>query len=395
MKPGSLYSLLLRYGIALVSVGAAALLTRWLSGLGDSGISPQFFAAVVLSAWVGGLGPGLFATFLSGIATGYLLLHPHGKSLAFLREDILRVLVFSVVAVLTSSLHAATQRAAREAHRARLAAESASAAKSRFLAMVSHELRTPLGPIVMISEMLADDASLPDRVRTDMKTIRQHVSLEIRLIEDLLDLARLGSGKMNLHLEPVDIHDPLRTAVQVCEPDAREKGLEILLDPWPNLLIMKGDVVRLQQVFWNLLRNAIKFSNRGGKINVRTYLENGAGRSVSAPSGDERIVVQVNDSGIGIDPSRLPAIFEAFEQADQDAAARFGGLGLGLAICLALVEAHGGHISAASAGPGQGATFTVTFPHLSDDGDATAAAHGPLQINAGKASADIRAEAQS
>lgn len=390
MKSSSMYLILLRYGIALISVGAAALLTRWLSGLGDSGISPQFFAAVVLSAWVGGLGPGLFATFLSGIATGYLLLHPHGKSLAFLREDILRVLVFSVVAVLTSSLHAATQRAAREAHRARLAAESASAAKSRFLAMVSHELRTPLGPIVMISEMLADDASLPDRVRKDMKTIRQHVSLEIRLIEDLLDLARLGSGKMNLHLEPVDIHDPLQTAVQVCEPEAHDKGLEIVLDLWRNPLIMNGDVVRLQQVFWNLLRNAIKFSNRGGKITVRT----GLSQTGSASRDGERIVVQVNDSGIGIDPTRLPAIFEAFEQADRDAAARFGGLGLGLAICLALVEAHGGHISAASAGAGQGATFTVTFPRLSDDIAATAVQNS-LRTDASEASAAARAEAHS
>ncbi len=388
MKSDSIYLLLLRYGIALVSVGAAALLTRWLSGLGDSGISPQFFAAVVLSAWVGGLGPGLFATFLSGIATGYLLLHPHGKSLAFLREDILRVLVFSVVAVLTSSLHAATQRAAREAHRARLAAESASAAKSRFLAMVSHELRTPLGPIVMISEMLADDASLPDRVRKDMKTIRQHVNLEIRLIEDLLDLARLGSGKMNLHLEPVDIHDPLQTAVQVCEPEAREKGLEIVLDLWRNPLIMNGDVVRLQQVFWNLLRNAIKFSNRGGKITVRSNLSEAGSRD------GERIIVQVNDSGIGIDPNRLPAIFEAFEQADRDVAARFGGLGLGLAICLALVEAHGGKIGAASAGAGQGATFTVTFPRLSDDIAATAVQNSS-QTDAGEASATLCAEAHS
>ena|GEM_PF-4511599 len=388
MKSSSMYLILLRYGIALISVGASAVLTHWLSGLGDSGISPQFFAAVVLSAWVGGLGPGLFATFLSGIATGYLLLHPHGKSLAFLREDILRVLVFSVVAVLTSSLHAATQRAAREAHRARLAAESASAAKSRFLAMVSHELRTPLGPIVMISEMLGDDASLPDRVRKDMKTIRQHVSLEIRLIEDLLDLARLGSGKMNLHLEPVDIHEPLQTAVQVCEPEAREKGLEITLDLWRNPLIMNGDIVRLQQVFWNLLRNAIKFSNRGGKITVRTSFSEAGSR------GRERIVVQVNDSGIGIDPNRLPAIFEAFEQADRDIAVRFGGLGLGLAICLALVEAHGGHISAASAGAGQGATFTLTFPRLSESNDATAEQHS-VPTDAGEASAAVRAEAQS
>lgn len=390
MKSSSMYLILLRYGIALISVGAAALLTRWLSGLGDSGISPQFFAAVVLSAWVGGLGPGLFATFLSGIATGYLLLHPHGKSLAFLREDILRVLVFSVVAVLTSSLHAATQRAAREAHRARLAAESASAAKSRFLAMVSHELRTPLGPIVMISEMLADDASLPERVRRDMKTIRQHVSLEIRLIEDLLDLARLGSGKMNLHLEPVDIHDPLQTAVQVCEPEAHDKGLEIVLDLWRDPLIMNGDVVRLQQVFWNLLRNAIKFSNRGGTITVHT----GLSETASASREGERIVVQVNDSGIGIDPNRLPAIFEAFEQADRDVAARFGGLGLGLAICLALVEAHGGHISAASAGAGQGANFTVTFPRLSEH-SAAAGVQNSLRADAGEASAAIRAEAHS
>jgi signal transduction histidine kinase len=329
-------------------VAAATLLTRFLAGLGDSGIAPLFFAAVLLSAWYGGMGPGLLATLLSGIATAWLLTAHSGFSVPALASHLLRLTIFTAVAVITSSLHAAMRRAADESRRAREAAESASAAKSRFLAMVSHELRTPLSPVLMVAEMLERDPTLPPAMLPDIQTIRRNVDLEIRLIEDLVDLTRIQVGKMRLDRARLDIHVPLKAAIEVCAATRAEKNIELttafMTDPaWVN-----GDTVRLQQVFWNLLRNAIKFTPQGGQICIRTWQE---------PKG--RIAIEMRDTGIGIEPQQLSKIFEAFEQGDSEIQVRFGGLGLGLAICQALVEAHHGSITAASEGKGRGATFTV------------------------------------
>ncbi len=344
MPPDQSQRAVIRYGIAVLSVAGAVGLTRVLAGIGDSGISPQFFAAVLLSAWYGGLGPGLLATALSGVAAGYLLMAPHPNSFTAIREDCLRVAVFTAVAVLTNSLHAASRKA-------RDAAESASAAKSRFLAMVSHELRTPLGPVIMATDMLLDDPSLPDRMVKDLRTIRRNIDLEIRLINDLLDLTRISAGKLGLSTEPVDAHPLLMAAAEVCRNDAAAKRIAFHVSPNASQSLVLGDEVRLQQVFWNLLRNAIKFTPEGGSVAVGTRNDD---------AGD--FVVTVADNGIGIDPTRLSAIFVAFEQADPDVAARFGGLGLGLAICKALVDAHGGTIAAGSDGHGRGSQFTVRLP---------------------------------
>jgi len=342
---------LIGYGIAIAGVGAAAVLTHFLRGLGDVGIAPQFFAAILLSAWYGGLGPGLLAIALSGVATGYFLLPPdHAHAGEAIGAYMLRLIVFTVVALLTNALHVATRRAAAAADRARQAAESASAAKSRFLAMVSHELRTPLSPVLMIAEILEQDPSLPQRVRRDMASIRRNVELERRLIDDLVDLTRISSGKMSLQCQPIDIHEPLAQAIRVCEAEAIEKGLKVATHFDAGQPVLSGDAVRLQQVFWNLLRNAVKFTPAGGAIDI--YTSNAGGN----------IVVTFTDTGIGIEPQRLSSIFEAFEQGGADIQSQFGGLGLGLAICQALIEAHGGSIRAQSEGPGQGATFRVTLP---------------------------------
>ncbi|MDB5300119.1 MAG: hypothetical protein JWO87_1782, partial [Phycisphaerales bacterium] len=142
------FKIILRYGLALVSVPVAAVLTHWLTGIGDAGISPLFFAAVLISGWYGGRGPGLLATLLSGVATAYLLLLTQATSYTAIRDLILRLIVFTVVSLLASSLHGALKRAADASRRAKEAAEEASAAKSKFLAMVSHELRTPLSPVL-------------------------------------------------------------------------------------------------------------------------------------------------------------------------------------------------------------------------------------------------------
>ena len=340
-----------RYALAVLAVATAALFTHLLAGIGDAGITPLFFAAVLLSAWYGGLGPGLLCTLFSGIATAIILVEPHAISRQGVQDHVLRLIVFTIVAVLTSSLHGAMKRAAEASRRAREAAESASAAKSRFLAMVSHELRTPLSPVLMVAEMLEQDPSLPAGIRKDIQTIRRNVGLEIRLIEDLVDLTRISVGKLNLRNELLDLHEPLQAALEVCRADLSDKALGLTINLLSGPCRVEGDPSRLQQVFWNLLRNAIKFTPSGGRIEI-----------TSCVAGGEHVAVRIADTGIGIDQPRLSKIFEAFEQGAPDIHVRFGGLGLGLAICQAVLEAHHGSITAASAGKEQGATFTVSLP---------------------------------
>jgi signal transduction histidine kinase len=343
-------SIFLRYALAVVTVGIAAGLTRLLVHLGDPGISPLFFAAVLVSAWYGGIGPGLLATLLSGLLTAWLLVHPHGFSVLAVQEHVLRLLVFTVVSVLTGALHAATRRAAAESARARAIAESANRAKTQFLAMVSHELRTPLAPVAIAAELLETDPSLPENLKADVQTIRRHVAMEMRIIDDLVDLTLISSGRMSLKMTAVDVHEPLTAAIRVCQPDADAKRLKLTTHFDAARTFITGDPVRLQQVFWNLLRNAIKFTPEAGAISITT-----------TDTGSQ-LCIEVADTGIGIDPQKLPVIFEAFEQGGEDVQVRFGGMGLGLAICQALVRAHGGAISVQSAGKEKGATFTLTFP---------------------------------
>ena len=357
MSRSRIRSTSVRYGTAVLAVIIATLLRGVLHSLGDSGISPLYFAAVLFSAWYGGLGPGFLATGLSGIATAYLLI-PQTGTLEGARDAILRVLVFTIVALLAGSLHAALKRAAEASaaaadayRRAKEAAEEASAAKSRFVAMVSHELRAPLVPVAMVLDAMASDPSLPTPLCRDAQMIREGVEVELRLIDDLVDLSRIGSGKLNLKMTQVDIHQPLAASVEGCRADARDAEVELILQPLAASHVVWGDPTRLQQIFWNLIRNAIKFTPAGGRVAIRSSnTENG------------NVVIEVTDNGIGIEPEKLSLIFNAFEQAGPDIAARFGGLGLGLAIAQGLTTAHGGAISATSAGIDTGATFTVRLP---------------------------------
>ena len=346
-------SVAIRYGSAVVLVFIASVLTRWLLILGDPGVSPLFLAAVLLSAWMGGLGPGLLATVLSGAATTFLL-KPGVYSLIGLSDVFLRLLVFTTVAVLSGSLNAATRRAAEAFRRARDAAQEANAAKGRFLAMVSHELRTPLTPVAMIADELCERADLPAQVRQQLQTVREGVITELRLIGDLLDLTRASVGKLSLARSNTDLHVPLAMAIAACRNAADARGIVISTELGARDPQINGDPTRLQQIFWNLIRNAIKFTPDGGRIGIRT--------------ADERpgqILIEICDNGIGIDPSRLSSIFNAFEQGGPDIAARFGGLGLGLAISQMLVEAHGGSIEAFSEGADRGARFSVRLHQIS------------------------------
>ena len=235
----------------------------------------------------------------------------------------------------------------KEAQRARTEAERANAAKDRFLAMLSHELRTPLTP-VLTSLLGLEHEEVAKTIRPELEMIRRNVELEARLIDDLLDLTRISKGKVHLSLEFVDAHVLLQSAIEICRSDLERKRLALELDLAAAQVHLEADPARLQQIFWNLLKNAIKFTPEGGRLNVRTGNDD---------HGHFR--VEVTDSGVGIDAESLPKIFDAFEQGER---VRSGGLGLGLTISKALIETHKGHLAACSEGRDKGSTFTAVFP---------------------------------
>lgn len=245
----------------------------------------------------------------------------------------------------------ALEREAEERERRILAelaqadAEEANAAKDRFLAMLSHELRTPLSPIVHAVTLL-DEIECPPTVREHIATIQRNVRLEARLIDDLLDLARIRNGKLRLQLQIVDIHEVLRHAIKICLPDLTSRRIHVVEKMEEPSAQVRGDFARLQQVFWNLLSNAAKFSADGSTIEVRTF---------STEPGS-LINIEIADQGIGIAPDKLDRIFDAFEQSSRHSTA---GLGLGLAICKALVQMHSGDISVSSEGINCGSKFTI------------------------------------
>lgn len=233
------------------------------------------------------------------------------------------------------------------AEMARREAETAVRAKDQFLAILSHELRTPLTPIMMAASWLRNAPEFSEKARNAFDMIYRNVEIEARLIDDLLDLTRIARNQLELQLSPADLHTVLRSAIEVCGSDLKQKKLRLNFRMEATLSLVECDVARIQQVFWNLVKNAIKFTPEGGAINVTS-------KNVSSD-----IIVEVTDTGIGIDPKIVPKIFVAFEQGDKDVAKQFGGLGLGLAISKAVVDAHGGIITAHSGGKDLGATFGV------------------------------------
>ena len=235
-------------------------------------------------------------------------------------------------------------------HEAREAAERANKAKDQFLAMVSHELRTPLGPILGWAQMLQREHVTPqDRMRA-AGVILRNAEQQSRLVEDLLDVSRMGTGKMTIERVPVSLVQVVHLALDTSAPAARAKGVEIRFEGDFEVPLILGDQKRLQQVVTNLLTNAVKFTPARGQV------------SVSLASHPEAVEVVVADSGEGIAPELLPHVFDPFRQGLNHGGQGAGGLGLGLAIVKDLVAAHGGTVTAASAGPGLGATFAVRLP---------------------------------
>lgn len=238
-------------------------------------------------------------------------------------------------------------RAEELARQARAEAERANRAKDDFLAALSHELRTPLTPVLMAAEDLCQDATLPEAAREMLQMMQRNISLEARLIDDLLDLTRIIHGKLILRRQPGDAHTLVEHALEIVRDEAQTRGLQLQSDLGASRSILLCDAARLQQVFWNLLKNAIKFTPARGSISIRSYND-----------GDV-FVLEVSDTGIGLSSDTLDRIFMPFEQAGLTNDHRFGGLGLGLSISKAIVDMHEGEIVAESRGLEAGATFRV------------------------------------
>ena len=235
---------------------------------------------------------------------------------------------------------------------ARSDAERANRAKDEFLATVSHELRTPLNAILGWAAMLRRKG-LPKELERGLGIIERNAQAQARLIEDMLDVSRIISGKLRLEMETTDLDYPIREAVEVVRPGADNKGVALSVDVEPEIGALVGDPERIQQIVWNLLSNAVKFTPKGGHVHLE------------ARRHESMVTIVVSDTGKGIAPAVLPTIFEPFRQGDASTTRMHGGLGLGLAIVRQLVQGHGGTIRAESAGDGKGAKFTVELPSRS------------------------------
>ncbi len=236
-----------------------------------------------------------------------------------------------------------------ELQRQKEAAEAANAVKDRFLATLSHQLRTPLTPVLIWAGGTVNQPGLSSEIQEGLKMVCHNVELDAWLLDDLLDLTRLSRGKLQLQLRTADVQELLEHALEIARTDIKNRHLNLAVSLEASLHTLRVDPPRLQQVFWNVLRNACKFTPEHGAVSVRSY----------NPTPDV-ITVEISDSGVGIQPQFLEKIFDAFEQIDS----RGEGLGLGLAISKAIIDMHGGTISAQSKGPGRGATFVIELPIL-------------------------------
>jgi signal transduction histidine kinase len=271
----------------------------------------------------------------------------------FMGVNTLMALVLAAVVAERERAYDEREQILRRERSARAEAEQANRAKDQFLAMLSHELRTPLTPVLLGTELLERNPDLPPDAREQAQMIRRNVELEARLIDDMLDLTRISRGKLKLNLTTTNVHEVLGHAVEIC---SAERAGDLVVELNAAQHHVRGDPARLQQIFWNLVNNAVKFTPVGRPITIRS-------RNVG---GQNTIEVEVSDAGVGIEPQFLPRLFNAFEQGDATRARMFGGLGLGLAITKALAEAHGGTVTAYSAGRDAGATFTVRLPVVAE-----------------------------
>ncbi|HEX7707992.1 MAG TPA: ATP-binding protein [Thermoanaerobaculia bacterium] len=255
---------------------------------------------------------------------------------------------------------------------ARQDAERASRVKDEFLATLSHELRTPLSAVLGWAQLLQISGQSGGMFDEALTAITRNAKLQVQLIDDLLDMSRITLGKLRLELRPVSLSDVLHAAAHAIAPSASVKDLRVTINVDDDRSVVHGDPDRLQQVFWNLLTNAVKFTPAGGQIEILMRHSNG------------EAVVEIHDSGMGIDSEFIPHIFERFRQADASTTRRHGGLGIGLALVRQLVEIHGGRVAAESEGEGRGSTFTVALPSSTAELPAKETAGEPMNVEASR-----------
>ncbi|HEY1790344.1 MAG TPA: HAMP domain-containing sensor histidine kinase [Verrucomicrobiae bacterium] len=241
---------------------------------------------------------------------------------------------------------------------------AANRAKDQFIAILSHELRTPLNPALLLASDGAQNNDLPSEVRKDFDTICQNIEIEARLIDDLLDLSRIASGKLTINRNLVDVHNILQDVVSIIDKEIAQKRIFLGLQFKATQHEILGDPVRLKQIFWNVLKNAVKFTAGGGEIKVETET-----------LANHKLAVKISDTGIGMNPYELRTVFDSFAQG----AHGMGGLGLGLAISRKLVKLHSGAIHAASLGKGKGAAFSIVFPLMKTAEDGLVLAPAPVR----------------
>jgi signal transduction histidine kinase/ActR/RegA family two-component response regulator len=354
-----------QYFVAIAAT-AVALIARFLlkSVLGDVAPLLIFTLSVMVSAWYGGLGPGLLATALGALLGGYFFIEPLYSLGVYSGAEKIEVGLFLGIGVSISILSqarlsllskreqllASEQDARKTAEDARRAAEDANRLKDEFLSTVSHELRTPLTAINGWALMLRAGRLDAEQSARALETIARAARSQNRLIDDLLDVSRIITGKMRLDIAPLNLGSVIEAAVETVRLAAEAKGIRLSVSLDPAADVMSGDAERLRQVVWNLLSNAVKFAPNGGSVEVRLERV------------DSHVEIVVADNGQGIKPEFLPYVFERFRQEDAGTNRQRGGLGLGLAIVRHIVELHGGTARAASEGLGKGATFTVTLP---------------------------------
>jgi signal transduction histidine kinase/ActR/RegA family two-component response regulator len=295
---------------------------------------------------------GIF--IIAAIALWGTLNHTGPFQLLTDNESPLTLQSWAGVMMLTSMTLAAAmterRRIEAELEQQKATVETANRTKDNFLAMLSHELRTPLTPVVSYLDILEAESGKSETLRTALAAIRRNIELEGRLIDDLLDLTRIARGKLKLELKPIDAHEAILHAVDMCQAEAAEKRLSVKLDLSAADSWVEADAAKFPQIIWNLLKNAIKFTPDAGEIRISSANDEPAG-----------LTIAIHDNGIGIEPEVIGRVFNAFEQAGQSLKQHRGGLGLGLAISKAIAIGHGASLRVSSDGRGCGTTFSLTM----------------------------------
>ena len=258
--------------------------------------------------------------------------------------------VLTITAMALAAAMAERRRAEAAIEQQKAAVETANRTKDKFLAMLSHELRTPLTPVIAALDTLETDAAQSEESKASLAMIRRNVELESQLIADLLDLTRIAKGKLELKFDSIDAHEAVLNVIEICRAEANAKNLHVYPDLRAGAHHVSADTAKFQQIIWNLLKNAIKFTSEDGEITISS--------SNPAP---QTIVITVRDTGIGVEPDIMERIFDPFEQGEVSFQRRFGGLGLGLAISKSLAQAHGATLLARSEGRDRGAAFLLTM----------------------------------